>query len=202
VKSLPHTPTRDRLGFRWSDKAEGRISTLLLGLYTPKGDSPFRRPLFPVFPQLFARELDGKLAEARAPGAISGDRVLRCQAAGRAAKLELKPVQPKALCEVSDDKLEKTRFRQGTRFIIPGGRTRIRRTCTWREVKAPQAPLRPDRPACWGSVWQDRSSEAVGISAGSELERLEPEARPTARHHPCPSGSADFVDSRPARPPA
>ena len=77
------------VGFRYSEKAKGRISTLLLGLYDKDGE------------------------------------------------LDWHPVRPELVCEVRYDKLERNRFRHGTRFL------RFRpdkdpKDCTWREVKPPR----------------------------------------------------------------
>ena len=52
-------------------------------------------------------------------------------------ELAWNPVRPELVCEVRYDKLEKNRFRHGTRFI------RFRpdkdpEQCTWREVRPPR----------------------------------------------------------------
>src|SRR5689334_12342755 len=125
------------VGFRWSDKAEGRISTLLLGLYDDKGGLDFVGHCS-GFPADLRRELEEKLPKLRAPGAISGDRVPGGQSRWtRGKELDWNPVKPKLVCEVRFDKLEKNRFRHGTRFI------RFRpdkdpKDCTWREVRPPR----------------------------------------------------------------
>src|SRR5207247_178417 len=105
------------VGFRWSEKGEGRISTLLLGLYDPKGGLDFVGHCS-GFPAAVRRELEEQLPKLRAPGAISGDRVPGRQSRWpRGKELDWNPVKPKLVCEVRYDKLEKNRFRHGTRFI-------------------------------------------------------------------------------------
>ena len=127
------------VGFRWSDKADGRISTLLLGLYDAKGGLDFVGHCS-GFPAAVRRELEEELPKLRAPGAISGDRVPGGQSRWtRGKELDWNPVKPKLVCEVRYDKLEKNRFRHGTRFL------RFRpdkdsKDCTWREVKPPRRP--------------------------------------------------------------
>jgi len=125
------------VGFRWSEKAEGRISTLLLGLYDDKGGLDFVGHCS-GFPAAVRRELEEQLPKLRAPGSISGDRVPGGQSRwSRGKELNWNPVEPKLVCEVRYDKLEKNRFRHGTRFI------RFRpdkdpHACTWREVRPPR----------------------------------------------------------------
>src|SRR5881398_521900 len=121
------------VGFRWSDKAEGRISTLLLGLYGDGGELDFVGHCS-GFPAAVRRELEEKLPKLRAPGAISGDRVPGGQSRWtRGKELDWNPVKPKLVCEVRYDKLERNRFRHGTRFL------RFRpdkgpKDCTWGQV--------------------------------------------------------------------
>ena len=125
------------VGFRWSDKGEGRISTLLLGLYDDDGEldfvghcsgfpAPVRRELEERLPKMVAK---GKLSDKRIPGGQSR------WSAGR--ELDWNPVKPKLVVEVRYDKLERNRFRHGTRFL------RFRpdkdpKACTWREVRPPR----------------------------------------------------------------
>ncbi|MDQ2984438.1 MAG: ATP-dependent DNA ligase [Actinomycetota bacterium] len=127
------------VGFRWSEKAEGRISTLLLGLYGDKGELDFVGHCS-GFPAAVRRELEEQLPKLRAKGAISGDRVPGGQSRWtRGKELDWNPVKPKLVCEVRYDKLERNRFRHGTRFL------RFRpdkdpKQCTWREVRPPRRP--------------------------------------------------------------
>jgi ATP-dependent DNA ligase len=127
------------VGFRWSEKAEGRISTLLLGLYRDDGQLDFVGHCS-GFPAPLRRELEERLPKLRAPGSISGERVPGGQSRWtRGKELDWNPVKPKLVCEVRYDKLEKNRFRHGTRFL------RFRpdkdpKACTWREVRPPRRP--------------------------------------------------------------
>ena len=125
------------VGFRWSDKGDGRISTLLLGLYDDEGSldfvghcsgfpAPVRRELEEKLPKMVSK---GKLSEKRIPGGQSR------WSAGR--ELDWNPVRPKLVIEVRYDKLERNRFRHGTRFL----RFRPDKNptdCTWREVRPPR----------------------------------------------------------------
>jgi ATP-dependent DNA ligase len=125
------------VGFRWSEKAEGRISTLLLGLYRDDGELDFVGHCS-GFPAPVRRELEERLPELRAPGSITGERVPGGQSRwSRGKELEWNPVEQKLVCEVRYDKLERNRFRHGTRFL------RFRpdkdpADCTWREVRPPR----------------------------------------------------------------
>jgi ATP-dependent DNA ligase len=125
------------VGFRWSDKADGRISTLLLGLYNRKGEIDFVGHTS-GFPADVRRELEAVLPKMRAPGKISDARVPGGQSRwSRGKELDWNPVRPELVCEVRFDKLERNRFRHGTRFL------RFRpdkdpEQCTWREVKPPR----------------------------------------------------------------
>ena len=122
------------VGFRWSDKAEGRISTLLLGLYRKDGGLDFVGHCS-GFPAHVRHELEAKLPKLRAPGSISGERVPGGQSRwSRGKELDWNPVKPKLVCEVRYDKLERNRFRHGTRFL------RFRpdkdpEQCTWDQVR-------------------------------------------------------------------
>jgi ATP-dependent DNA ligase len=125
------------VGFRWSEKADGRISTLLLGFYGEDGELDFVGHCS-GFPAPVRRELEDLLPKLRAPGAISGDRVPGGQSRwSRRKELDWNPVKPELVCEVRYDKLERNRFRHGTRFL------RFRpdkdpQDCTWREVRPPR----------------------------------------------------------------
>jgi ATP-dependent DNA ligase len=72
------------------------------------------------------------------PGFISAERTPGGQSRwSRGKELDWNPVRPELVCEVRFDKLEKNRFRHGTRLI------RFRpdkdpQDCTWREVRPPR----------------------------------------------------------------
>jgi ATP-dependent DNA ligase len=125
------------VGFRWSDKVEGQISTLLLGLYNGEGGLDFVGHSS-GFPAAVRRELHERLPPLREEGFISGDRVPGGQSRwSRGKELDWNPVRPELVCEVRYDKLERNRFRHGTRFL------RFRpdkdpEQCTWREVRPPR----------------------------------------------------------------
>jgi ATP-dependent DNA ligase len=125
------------VGFRYSEKAEGRISTVLLGLYNDKGELDFVGHTS-GFPAAVRRELEEVLPTMRAPGVISDSRVPGGQSRwSRGKELDWNPVRPELVCEVRFDKLERNRFRHGTRFL------RFRpdkdpHQCTWREVRPPR----------------------------------------------------------------
>ena len=125
------------VGFRWSDKVEGQISTLLLGLYTDEGGLDFVGHAS-GFPAAVRRQLHELLPPLVEPGHISGDRVPGGQSRwSRGKELDWSPVRPELVCEVRYDKLERNRFRHGTRFL------RFRpdkdpEQCTWRELRPPR----------------------------------------------------------------
>jgi ATP-dependent DNA ligase len=127
------------VGFRWSEKAEGRISTLLLGLYADDGSLDFVGHCS-GFPAPVRRELEAELPKLRAPGQISEKRVPGGQSRwSRGKELDWNPVRPELVIEVRFDKLEGNRFRHGTRFL----RFRPDKDpdqCTWREVRPPRRP--------------------------------------------------------------
>ena len=127
------------VGFRWSDKAAGRIATVLLGLYGEDGGLDFvghasgfspwiREELEERLPRLVEA---GHLSERRLPGGQSRW--------SRGKELDWVPVRPELVCEVRYDKLQGDRFRHGTRFL------RFRpdkdpRACTWDQVRPRPRP--------------------------------------------------------------
>jgi ATP-dependent DNA ligase len=138
VKVKPHrTADCAIVGFRWSDKVEGQISTLLLGLYNDEGGLDFVGHAS-GFPAAVRRELHELLPPLVEPGFIGGDRVPGGQSRwSRGKELDWNPVRPELVIEVRFDKLEHNRFRHGTRFV------RFRpdkdpKDCTWREVRPPR----------------------------------------------------------------
>ena len=122
------------VGFRWSEKADGRISTLLLGLHAEDGSLDFVGHCS-GFPAAVRRELEAELPGMLEPGHLSDRRVPGGQSRwSRGKELDWNPVRPELVCEVRYDKLEGNRFRHGTRFL------RFRpdkdaAQCTWDQVR-------------------------------------------------------------------
>ena len=139
VVKVKHHRTADCVivGFRWSDKVEGQISTLLLGLYNDDGGLEFVGHTS-GFPAAVRKQLHEVLPPLLEPGHISGDRIPGGQSRWtRGKELDWNPVRPELVCEIRYDKLERNRFRHGTRFL------RFRpdkdaKQCTWREVRPPR----------------------------------------------------------------
>jgi ATP-dependent DNA ligase len=125
------------VGYRDSDKAKGRISTLLLGLYGSDGELDFVGHCSGM-PAAVRKQIEAELPKLREPGFLSDKRIPGGQSRWTAGKeLAWNPVRPELVCEVRYDKLEKNRFRHGTRFI------RFRpdkdpEQCTWRQVRPPR----------------------------------------------------------------
>jgi ATP-dependent DNA ligase len=122
------------VGFRWSEKADGRISTLLLGLFADDGSLDFVGHCS-GFPAPVRRELEAELPAMLASGHLSDRRIPGGQSRwSRGKELDWNPVRPELVCEVRYDKLEGNRFRHGTRFL------RFRpdkdaAQCTWEQVR-------------------------------------------------------------------
>jgi ATP-dependent DNA ligase len=121
------------VGFRWSEKADGRISTLLLGLYGDDGSLDFVGHCS-GFPAPVRRELEATLPTMLEPGHLSDKRIPGGQSRwSRGKELDWNPVRPELVCEVRYYKLEGNRFRHGTRFL----RFRPDKDadqCTWAQV--------------------------------------------------------------------
>ena len=138
VKVKPHrTADCVIVGFRWSEKVEGKISTLLLGLYNDEGGLDFVGHCSGISAPV-QRQLQELLPPLVEPGYISAERTPGGQSRwSRGKELDWNPVRPEVVCEVRFDKLEKNRFRHGTRLV------RFRpdkdpKDCTWREVRPPR----------------------------------------------------------------
>jgi ATP-dependent DNA ligase len=122
------------VGFRWSEKADGRIATLLLGLYGDGGKLDFVGHAAGFRPSVRA-ELEATLPRLVEPGHLSDRRVPGSQSRwSRGKELDWNPVRPELVCEVRYDKLQGDRFRHGTRFL------RFRpdkepAECTWDQVR-------------------------------------------------------------------
>jgi ATP-dependent DNA ligase len=125
------------VGFRNSEKAEGRIATILLGLYGDDGELDFVGHCS-AMQAAVRKQIEAELPKLREPGFLSDKRIPGGQSRWSQGKeLDWNPVRPELVCEVRYDKLEKNRFRHGTRFI------RFRpdkdaKQCTWREVLPPR----------------------------------------------------------------
>ena len=105
------------VGFRWSEKVEGKISTLLLGLYDDDGELDFVGHCSGISAAV-QRQLQDCSRRCVEPGFISAERTPGGQSRwSRGKELDWNPVRPELVCEVRFDKLEKNRFRHGTRFI-------------------------------------------------------------------------------------
>ena len=86
------------VGFRWSEKAEGRISTLLLGLYGKNGEIDFVGHTS-GFPAAVRRELEEVLPKMQAPGKISDARIPGGQSRwSKGKELDWNPVRPELVC--------------------------------------------------------------------------------------------------------
>jgi ATP-dependent DNA ligase len=129
------------VGFRWSDKEEGKIATLLLGLY--KGDSLEHVGHASGLPAKIRKELEVTLPALAGESALQGERRPGGQSRWSAGKeLDWVPVRPELVCEVRYDKLQGNRFRHGTRFL------RLRpdkepAECTWAQVEPAKQRVDP-----------------------------------------------------------
>jgi ATP-dependent DNA ligase len=124
------------VGLRWKEEGE-RIATLLLGLY---GDD--RRLDYVGSAAVGARRHDEIAAQVLPLLVDAPDRRFSEPNRWGTGELEEAAVRPELVVEVRYDKLEKSRFRHGTRLL------RFRpdkdpAQCTWREVRP---PLRADDP--------------------------------------------------------
>jgi ATP-dependent DNA ligase len=135
VKVKPHrTADCVIVGVRWKSKADRRIATLLLGLYDEDGELRYvgsaavgaRRH------EEIAAQVLPLLEDAPERGFSEPNR-------WGTGELEESGLRPELVCEIRFDKLEKHRFRHGTRFL------RFRpdkdpAQCTWAEVRPPPRP--------------------------------------------------------------
>jgi ATP-dependent DNA ligase len=133
VKIKPHR-TADCVvaGIRWKKGGRETIATLLLGLYDEKGHLDYvgsaavgaknQAEIQALVLPLIDKKSDRRFSEPNRWGT---------------GELEETPLKPKLVVEVRFDKLEKHRFRHGTRLL------RFRpdkdpKDCTWREVRPPR----------------------------------------------------------------
>src|SRR5438132_5848570 len=133
VKVKPHK-TADCVvaGVRWKAGGRETIATLLLGLYDAKGHLDY------VGSAAVGAKNQAEIAAKVLP-LVDGKSERRFSEPNRwgTGELEETPLKPKLVVEVRFDKLEKHRFRHGTRLL------RFRpdkdpQDCTWREVRPPR----------------------------------------------------------------
>jgi ATP-dependent DNA ligase len=135
VKVKPHK-TADCVvaGIRWKKGGRETIATLLLGLYDDEGDLNY------VGSAAVGAKNQAEIAAKVLPLVDSkSDRRFSEPNRWGSGELEETPLKPKLVVEVRFDKLEKRRFRHGTRLL------RFRpdknpKDCTWREVRPPRSP--------------------------------------------------------------
>ena len=120
-------------GVRWKAKPT-TIATLLLGLYADDGHLDY------VGSAAVGARRHAEIAERVLP-LLDEAQERRFSEPNRwgTGELEESAVRPELVCEVRYDKLERSRFRHGTRFL------RFRpdkdpKQCTWREVRPPLSP--------------------------------------------------------------
>jgi ATP-dependent DNA ligase len=120
-------------GVRWKAKPT-TIATLLLGLYADDGHLDY------VGSAAVGARRHDEIAERVLP-LLDEAQERRFSEPNRwgTGELEESAVRPELVCEVRYDKLERSRFRHGTRFL------RFRpdkdpQQCTWREVRPPLSP--------------------------------------------------------------
>jgi ATP-dependent DNA ligase len=120
-------------GVRWKEKPT-TIATLLLGLYADDGHLDY------VGSAAVGARRHDEIAERVLP-LLDEAQERRFSEPNRwgTGELEESALRPELVCEVRYDKLERSRFRHGTRFL------RFRpdkdpKQCTWREVRPPLSP--------------------------------------------------------------
>jgi ATP-dependent DNA ligase len=135
VKVKPHkTADCVVVGLRWKKGGRSTIATLLLGLYADDGHLDYVGSC-----AVGARKHDEIKALVTPLIDERNDRRFSEPNRWGTGELEEVALQPKLVVEVRYDKLEKLRFRHGTRLI------RFRpdkdpEQCTWREVRPPRKP--------------------------------------------------------------
>ena len=135
VKVKPHK-TADCVvaGVRWKKGGRSTIATLLLGLYADDGHLDY------VGSAAVGAKRHDEIAALVLPLVdASSDRRFSEPSRWGTGDLEEAPLRPELVVEVRYDKLEKHRFRHGTKLI------RFRpdkdaAQCTWREVRPPRRP--------------------------------------------------------------
>jgi len=121
-------------GVRWKKGGRAAIATLLLGLYDDQGRLDY------VGSAAVGERNQAEVAARVLPLLDeTSDRRFSEPSRWGTGELEETPLRPELVVEVRFDKLEKRRFRHGTRLL------RFRpdkdpRACTWREVRPPRSP--------------------------------------------------------------
>ena len=135
VKVKPHkTADCVVIGLRWKAGGRSTIATLLLGLYADDGHLDYVGSC-----AVGARKHDEIAALVLPLLDESNDRRFSEPNRWGTGELEQVALKPELVVEVRFDKLEKARFRHGTRLI----RFRADKEpaqCTWREVRPPRRP--------------------------------------------------------------
>ena len=135
VKVKPHrTADCVVVGLRWKAGGRSTIATLLLGLYADDGHLDYVGSC-----AVGAKKHDEIAALVLPLIDLKNDRVFSEPNRWGTGDLEQVALKPKLVVEVRYDKLEKRRFRHGTRLI----RFRPDKDpdqCTWREVRPPIRP--------------------------------------------------------------
>jgi ATP-dependent DNA ligase len=135
VKVKPHK-TADCVvaGVRWKKGGRSTIATLLLGLYDEDGHLDYVGSA-----AVGAKRHDEIAAQVLPLVDEASDRRFSEPSRWGTGDLEEAPLRPELVVEVRYDKLEKHRFRHGTKLL------RFRpdkdpEQCTWREVRPPRRP--------------------------------------------------------------
>jgi ATP-dependent DNA ligase len=135
VKVKPYkTADAVLIGLRWKKGGRTTIATLLLGLYADDGHLDYVGSC-----AVGARKHDEIAALVRPLIDEGNDRAFSEPNRWGTGELEQAALKPELVVEVRYDKLEKHRFRHGTRLI----RFRPDKDpdqCTWREVRPPRRP--------------------------------------------------------------
>jgi ATP-dependent DNA ligase len=124
------------MGVRWKEKPR-RLATLLLGLYDDEGELRYvgTCAVAPARHELLLEQIQPLLSGAPERGFSEPNR-------WGTGELEESALRPELVCEVRFNKVERWRFRHGTRFL------RLRpdkdpRDCTWEQVKPRPGPGDP-----------------------------------------------------------
>ena len=135
VKVKPHR-TADCVvaSIRWKKGGRSTIATLLLGLYAEDGHLDY------VGSAAVGAKSQAEIAERVLPLLDeASDRRFSEPNRWGTGELEETPLRPELVVEVRYDKLERHRFRHGTKLLRFRDDKEPRR-CTWREVRPPRRP--------------------------------------------------------------